>query len=150
MSSLKKTYVEKLRDPRWQKKRLEILNRDNFTCQSCFSSEKTLHVHHKIYIKGVEPWDYNNEYLITLCEECHAWETENMPNAIQAITDLLKIKFPSDCITIISRGLSKYAYTYDENVCAAAIAYFLEDKERLRFMVDEYLKSNKSDESDPF
>lgn len=29
------TYSQKLRDPRWQKKRLEILERDSFTCQHC-------------------------------------------------------------------------------------------------------------------
>ena len=28
-------YSEKLKDPRWQKKRLEILERDNFRCQYC-------------------------------------------------------------------------------------------------------------------
>jgi len=30
----KLTYSEKLKDPRWQKKRLEILSRDNFTCET--------------------------------------------------------------------------------------------------------------------
>jgi hypothetical protein len=150
MTSTKKNYAEKLRDPRWQKRRLDILSRDNFTCQSCYSTEKTLHVHHKTYIRGVDPWDYKDDYLITLCEECHAWETENMPIAISAITELLKIKFSSECILSISKGLANYKETHMDHVCAAAISYFLGDEERSRFMVDEYLKSLRSSDEEPF
>lgn len=68
------TYSEKLKDPRWQKKRLEILNRDNFTCQSCGDTTKTLHVHHIHYYAGMLPWEYAPEILITLCEDCHQFE----------------------------------------------------------------------------
>jgi 5-methylcytosine-specific restriction endonuclease McrA len=69
-----KSYAEKLKDPRWQKKRLEILQRDNFTCRACEDSSKMLHVHHVFYEKGNDPWDYQNNDLITLCEDCHeAW-----------------------------------------------------------------------------
>ena len=64
------TYSEKLKDPRWQKKRLKILNRDNFTCRHCGDKEKTLHVHHKMYF-SVEPWEYEDFLLITLCKDCH-------------------------------------------------------------------------------
>ena len=67
----KKTYSEKLKSPKWQKKRLEILNRDNFTCQHCFSEEKTLHVHHMVYFNNQEPWDCDNLNLITICNDCH-------------------------------------------------------------------------------
>jgi len=72
------TYAEKLKDPRWQKKRLEILNRDNFKCsiESCGETTKTLHVHHLDYLSDTEPWDYPNEYLMTICESCHQHITE--------------------------------------------------------------------------
>lgn len=30
-----------------------------------------LNVHHKYYIKGKLPWDYEDDALITLCESCH-------------------------------------------------------------------------------
>lgn len=68
-----KTYAEKLKDPRWQKRRLEIFERDEFTCQCCRDTENTLHVHHLQYFKG-EPWDVEDIYLITLCENCHEYE----------------------------------------------------------------------------
>jgi len=67
----KMTYSEKLKDPRWQKKRLEILEAAQWECSSCGDKETTLHVHHKRYHKGLEPWDYGNHELECLCEDCH-------------------------------------------------------------------------------
>ena len=69
-------YGEQYKDPRWQKKRLEILERDRWSCAKCGMAENTLHVHHRYYIKGADPWDYPNEVLITLCEDCHKNESE--------------------------------------------------------------------------
>lgn len=71
-----KTYREKLKDPRWQKKRLEVLNAAEFACQRCFDSSSTLHVHHRQYIKGREPWEYEAHELTALCESCHELEHE--------------------------------------------------------------------------
>lgn len=69
---MKKNYSELLKDPRWQKKRLQVMERDNFTCASCQSSEATLNVHHCVpYKKGAMPWEYEIDELITLCETCH-------------------------------------------------------------------------------
>jgi hypothetical protein len=65
------TYSEKLKDPRWQRKRLEILQRDEFMCQKCGNGKKTLHVHHKSYRPKTDPWDYPDYIYITLCEDCH-------------------------------------------------------------------------------
>lgn len=67
----KKTYYEKLKDPRWQKLRLQVLNKSEFHCEVCGDGESTLHVHHKEYIKGREPWDYEPSQLATICENCH-------------------------------------------------------------------------------
>jgi hypothetical protein len=65
------TYAEKLKHPKWQKKRLEILERDNFMCQNCGDNESQLHVHHIKYIFGNEIWDYKDNLLITFCKDCH-------------------------------------------------------------------------------
>lgn len=64
-------YAAKLRDPRWQKKRLEIFERDNWTCQNCGDKKQTLVVHHKMYLPGLEPWEYPSKYLTTFCSDCH-------------------------------------------------------------------------------
>lgn len=70
-------YNEKLFDPRWKEMSKRILDRDNHRCVICGRSEGKLQVHHKRYhfIKQlqchVDPWDYDDKYLITLCESCH-------------------------------------------------------------------------------
>jgi len=64
-------YQDQIKSPRWQKKRLEILKRDEFTCTNCGNKESTLHVHHKHYNKGAMIWDYQGWELTTLCETCH-------------------------------------------------------------------------------
>lgn len=72
--SEKKSYKEKLKDPRWQKKRLIIMERDRFQCSSCGDDSKTLNVHHCVYVNTNDPWDYPDNLLITLCEDCHNFE----------------------------------------------------------------------------
>jgi len=67
----KKSWSELFKHPNWQKKRLEILNRANFECEDCGSNDKTLHVHHSYYEKGLAPWEYPEESLYCLCEDCH-------------------------------------------------------------------------------
>lgn len=67
-------YEEQIKNPKWQKKRLEILQRDGFRCCICGSESKTLHVHHLYYEKDKEIWDYSDRCLITLCEDCHKKE----------------------------------------------------------------------------
>lgn len=66
-----KSYYEKLKDPRWQKRRLEIMDRAKFACEKCCAAEKTLNVHHALYRKGADPWDYADSELRCLCEDCH-------------------------------------------------------------------------------
>jgi hypothetical protein len=62
-------YSRKLSSPLWQKKRLEVLNRDDFTCKICGDKETELHVHHLKY-KG-EPHEADLIDLQTLCSHCH-------------------------------------------------------------------------------
>jgi 5-methylcytosine-specific restriction endonuclease McrA len=62
------TYSDKLKDPRWIEKRDRVLARDNHRCQICRIGCKTesLHVHHRWYYPGKEPWEYNMRSLITV------------------------------------------------------------------------------------
>jgi hypothetical protein len=64
-------YEEKLKDPRWQKKRLLILQAANWRCEDCGRHDRTLEVHHTVYISKFEPWDYDITTLMCLCWECH-------------------------------------------------------------------------------
>lgn len=64
------SYAEKLKDPRWQKKRLYILERDGWACQTCGETRRNLQVHHLFYARR-DPWDYPDEAYQTLCDQCH-------------------------------------------------------------------------------
>lgn len=80
----KAAYANHLKNPLWQRKRLEIFQRDDFTCQHCSATGKPLNVHHKKYA-GSKPWEIDSCYLITLCEDCHAKE----PNRIELEASIL-------------------------------------------------------------
>lgn len=92
---MKKNYSELLLDPRWQKKRLEILQRDDFTCRSCERNEETLHVHHTYYDKDLLPWQYDNYSLVTLCKTCH-----NVWSAIDKMVKVNNIGWEHICCII--------------------------------------------------
>ena len=85
----KSEYQQKLLDPRWQKKRLEILQRDGWKCIGCGSTEETLHVHHMRYVSGRDPWEYQADDLITLCEDCHRTEAEFLSQELEILTRAL-------------------------------------------------------------
>jgi 5-methylcytosine-specific restriction endonuclease McrA len=69
-------YRERLLDPRWISVREKILERDDYTCRCCGSSER-LQVHHRQYhrdkstLDWKKPWEYEPILLITVCESCH-------------------------------------------------------------------------------
>jgi 5-methylcytosine-specific restriction endonuclease McrA len=68
-----KAYSELLKNPLWQKKRLEIMQRDGFRCCLCMSDSKELTVHHLFYMPNIAPWEYDDEVLVTLCSDCHGF-----------------------------------------------------------------------------
>jgi 5-methylcytosine-specific restriction endonuclease McrA len=70
------TYRQKLRDPRWQKMRLRVFERDDWMCQRCFCDDESLQVHHTFYQYGLDPWECPIDSLVTVCEHCHEVETE--------------------------------------------------------------------------
>ena len=83
-------YIEKFKDPRWQKKRLQILERDNWVCQSCGDDISMLIVHHLSYDDEAEgPWDYPDLLLITLCQECHFSAHKNIFYLPEAFKDII-------------------------------------------------------------
>lgn len=98
----KKAYLEKLRDPRWQQKRLQALDRARWRCQWCRDTKSNLQVHHGFYDRQtLEPWEYPEESLFVLCDKCHE-DAEAVrltlyreigcihPRHHQAVRDLLK------------------------------------------------------------
>jgi hypothetical protein len=67
--STKEWYQEKLKDPRWQKVRLKVLERENWTCEMCKDKETEFQIHHESYHGN--PWDAPMEKLRAYCKHCH-------------------------------------------------------------------------------
>lgn len=74
-------YKEQLSDARWLKKKNEVLERDGYVCQKCGKASH-LNVHHLNYEQGKLAWEYPNESLITLCNDCHETEHNIPPKPI--------------------------------------------------------------------
>ncbi len=131
-------YTDKLKDPRWQKKRLEILERDKWTCQYCYDDFSTLVVHHKIYIPDKEPWDYPDNLLITLCEDCHNKEKDERPAYEQSLLETLKVWFSSEDIHGFVNCLRSFQLLHLHDLVGSAYGWALSSKEAQILLIDAY------------
>jgi hypothetical protein len=75
-------YSDKLADPRWQRKRLEILQAANFRCEDCGRGDIELQVHHCAYLPGKKTWEHDVSLLMCVCVYCHA-NRQNREDAIR-------------------------------------------------------------------
>jgi len=130
-------YGEKLKDPRWQKKRLKILVRDEWTCQVCFDDKSSLSVHHCYYEKGKDPWDYPDEALVTLCEDCHSEEWANRRSYEKSLLDTLKRKrFTASDISDLAIAFHLMATPpFPTSGIINAIGWILKDRDRIKKMI---------------
>lgn len=100
------TYSDKLKSPKWQKKRLEILQLFNFCCLHCGDKENELHVHHKYYLKGNDVWDYPVDCFTVLCKDCHESEESALKvNSEKLIQSLRASGADSWCINFLSETI---------------------------------------------
>lgn len=139
MSDKKRSeYAEKFRDPRWQQKRLLIMERDNWACQICFDTENTLNVHHRYYEFGNDPWDYPDDALVTLCEDCHRGETEQLPAVKSLLMKALTTRFFAGDILDLAKAFTLFKGYFIPDVDAAAIAWLLLNDEEYEAVVNKY------------
>lgn len=132
MAGILNTYGEKLKDPRWQRYRLEIMRRDDFACRLCGDRTTTLNIHHLKY--SGEPWDAPAEFLWTLCADCHTIVSANKIDLITGRVSARKI--PGEAFTAIllydENGMSIYSKTL------AGVAFIMGFKHStLRFVVQD-------------
>lgn len=85
------SYVDKLKDPRWIEVAARIRQRDNCTCRHCGTKDRILDVHHIYYERGLEPWEYPDDALLTLCRLCHG-SLEDLKKAVGILATNKSIK----------------------------------------------------------
>lgn len=107
------SYGELLRDPRWQRKRLEIMQRADFRCEQCGTDRITLNVHHLRYFRGRNPWEYEGRYLVCLCEPCHALQHPEKQKALTPLSAILPV--------VLARVVED---RYDPAICIVCYASF--------------------------
>ncbi len=134
-------YSAKLRDPRWQKLRLQAFERDEWTCQICYDTETTLAVHHKYYLKDLDPWEYSLEALVTLCEPCHNDEYEGRPESEKALLHALREKgFFAGDVQNLAIGFHKMPMLHLPEVVATAYEWALKTPEVQRQILSQYFE----------
>ena len=130
-------YSEKLKDPRWQKKRLEVLDRDGWTCQWCFDAESTLHVHHLWYCNG-EPWEVGDAALITLCESCHETEGKSRKNNEDLLLQACK-EARVNSSSILNLAIAIHQSKIQNEVPWDAMCWGIDHKEMREEIYDKYM-----------
>jgi hypothetical protein len=135
------TYQQKLLDPRWQRKRLEILQRDNWTCQACLDTEHTLHVHHRYYQKDKNPWEYPPQSLVTLCAECHEKETNTRGTMeITLLNALNDAGFLSEDVFELAVAFAIKKNQFPPLVTAYFLQHLLHNPESMEKSMSEYFQ----------
>lgn len=104
------SYTDQLKWSQWQRRKLEIFSRDNWTCKQCGATNVILNVHHKEYKKNLKAWEYESELLVTLCKPCH--QILHHPETQQSTINMLgngipDIKEVNDKITTLQEKLKE-------------------------------------------
>ena len=140
-----KSYLEKLKDPRWQKLRLQVFERDDFSCKECGSTKNTLNVHHIDY-KGNNPWETPINLLKTLCESCHEEETDALKKAEKRLIKQLKsIGFMAENINCLSDALFFLKKEYDGNVDVYNVISVFNIIFRNKEVLEKFVEDNYED-----
>lgn len=103
-------------DPRWQRRRLEIMQRADFKCEACADGESTLNVHHVRYKRDVKPWEYTDKELICLCQDCHGERHERTNDLIDMLASAHPMELNMDeAISFLAGYLSAQAFDKDRS-----------------------------------
>ena len=75
IQKINKTYDELLTKQEWYDFRNKVINDRGYVCEFC-KKKHNLQVHHKLYYKKpdkekIEPWLYNMDEVLLLCDNCH-------------------------------------------------------------------------------
>jgi 5-methylcytosine-specific restriction endonuclease McrA len=81
--------------------------RDGYVCQNCGDETILLCVHHLAYYPGRDPWDYDDDELVTWCIDCHNGKHNEM-NFQEATEKIIEKPFTTDRSLFVDRMIIKY------------------------------------------
>lgn len=101
-------YQDQLSQPEWKAKRKEILERDTLRCTKC-NSKKRLEVHHTKYPEyGKMAWEVPNNWLRTLCANCHRKTHSKKKPRKQPKANTIGRKFKLFCAFLSKKDKPKF------------------------------------------
>jgi hypothetical protein len=85
------------------------MERDGWACRSCGKTTQDepgimFNVHHAYYEKGVDPWDYPSESMVTWCDACHESRHEESKKLASAIAQFDEYSYEGLLRIICRRG----------------------------------------------
>lgn len=133
-------YSEKLKDPRWQKKRLEVFNRDSFECSNCGNQYSMLAVHHLYYEKDKDPWDYPLEAFKTLCRECHEEEyTFRGEYEATLLATLKQLGFSGLDVFALADGFLGLEMKASPNMVSNSLGWLIKNEDQMKIVINKYI-----------
>lgn len=127
------TYSQKLKSDQWIEFARRMKENANYSCQVCRRGKVILQVHHWFYEYGREPWEYDQEEVIVLCEGCHK-EYHALLNDFRRY---VFSKMTPQAFRVLNGALAVAFTQYDPLVFAHAIAELASNPG----MVERYQKS---------
>jgi len=95
-------------------------------------------VHHRYY-ENIEPWEYPDEALITLCENCHEQET-NLTIIEKSLLRELRIRFLTDDISRLTVGFHEMTLCHAPEVVASVLEWVLSSEEIQRELIARFFE----------
>ena len=148
MTKRQNDYAQKLKDPKWQKRRLEMLEIANWQCNVCHDEEEELHIHHIEYFQGRDPWEYSDDQMICLCKTCHTL-IHLCENKVKLFSDKFLYKNRNDLASDISVEEIKRIKPYGGHgepvyeVCCGILVFHQDGYDhRVRGVLEKYFYGN--------
>lgn len=101
-------FKDQYKHPLWQKRRLDVLEKNGFECSCCGDSESQLHVHHRQYFKGRKVWEYADDELEVLCDSCHE-EAHHTVDELKEVLSTLPLDGLREVAALVA-GFRSYAF----------------------------------------
>jgi hypothetical protein len=156
MKNNKTDYAQKLQDPRWQRKRLEVMQAAGWKCVICGDKDEELNVHHPAYSAHHEPWEHTN--LQCLCKSCHTIQhipkTKMMIHAKQMVTEHIFVTHEQQFLNGIDgliMSMAKFGPKHVGLLCAIrrlAVDEYNTFKAKTDFRLQAFFKKFNKDQAD--
>lgn len=117
-------YSDQLKHPKWQKRRLEILEAADWKCEDCGSTNSQLEIHHCFYIQGINAWEHGRDLLICVCHGCHVvrqkWERALHVSVARVFRFKTQAEIEAEAWSWIDRDITQAQARWREDLCRNA------------------------------